>query len=462
MSLSQLYSKHTQTPLASITPINNSASNRRYYRLRGEGGETLIGTEGSEKRENEAFVYLANHFSSKGLNVPRVLCAADDGLSYLQEDLGDDSLFKHLGNEDCEELLAESLRRLARLQFEGGKDLDYSKCYPLPEMDRRSVMWDLNYFKYCFLKPFGGEFDESLLEDEFERFADVLLSEKAGPRAFMYRDFQSRNIIIRDGEPWFIDFQGGRRGPVIYDLVSLTYQAKAALDAGLKQRLAEVYYESLCRYSPMSREDFDRALACLALFRCLQTLGAYGFRGRIENKAAFTSSIPYGAANLKGILGSFSYPDSYLIKVLTQLSERLKFPPSGRDDRLTVRVYSFSYKKGLPADYSGNGGGFVFDCRAIHNPGRYDQYKQLTGRDEAVKKFLEDDGEITDFCRNAFALADRSIERYLKRGFTDLMFCFGCTGGQHRSVYAAEAMASHIAENFRDVEVVLIHRELEK
>lgn len=444
---------------ATVAAINNSASNRKYYRMSDEAGKTVIGVIGTLEAENKAFVELARHFRKKGLNVPEVYAVSKDQLRYLQEDLGDLQLFSLL-NKDCGQLLEKTVSYLPEIQIHGAEDLDFSICFPKAEFDKRTIFWDLNYFKYDFLKPSGLEFDENKLEDDFEKFAESLASSDL-PVGFMYRDFQSRNVMVRDGQPWFIDFQGGRKGPVCYDLASFVFQAKAGFDNTTRQKLVDCYFNALQNEIPVNRNVFDEVFPNFVLFRCLQTLGAYGFRGMVERKANFISSIPAGLKNLKDILDTYSYPHiPYLCSCLENLSRRFKIPPMGKKGFLTIRVYSFSYKNGIPTDYSGNGGGFVFDCRAIHNPGKYPQYRNSTGRDTDVKQFLERDGEILDFLSHIYALADRSVKRYIERGFSDLMFSFGCTGGQHRSVYGAEALAKHLREKFPQTKVVLIHREL--
>ena len=317
-------------------------------------------------------------------------------------------------------------------------------------------MWDLNYFKYCFLKATGLEFQENLLEDDFERMADTLL--QIEPQVFMYRDFQSRNIMIREGKPYFIDFQGGRKGPFYYDVASFLWQAKANYPDSLRQELLDEYLDALRPYHTMDKEQFLTTLRHFVLFRTLQVLGAYGFRGYFEKKAHFIQSVPYAIENLRQLLET-DFPEyPYLCLMLRKLTELPQFASIRNRRKLTVRVMSFSYKKGIPEDPSGNGGGYVFDCRAVHNPGKYEQYKQLTGRDKPVIDFLEQDGEILQFLEHVDALADAHVQRFLERGFTNLSICFGCTGGQHRSVYSAEHVAHHLNEKF-GVRIHLIHCE---
>lgn len=334
--------------------------------------------------------------------------------------------------------------------------MDFGYCYPLAEFNRRSILWDLNYFKYCFLKTTGLEFQENLLEDDFEHMADALL--QIQPQVFMYRDFQSRNVMLREGKPYFIDFQGGRKGPFYYDVASFLWQAKANYPDSLRQELIDEYLDALQPYHAIGKEQFLATLRHFVLFRTLQVLGAYGFRGYFEKKAHFIQSVPYAIENLRQLLET-DFPEyPYLCLVLRKLTELPQFASVRNRRKLTVRVMSFSYKKGIPEDPSGNGGGYVFDCRAVHNPGKYEQYKQLTGRDKPVIDFLEQDGEILRFLEHVDALVDAHVQRFLERGFTNLSICFGCTGGQHRSVYSAEHVARHLNEKF-GVRIQLIHRE---
>lgn len=460
--LAQLYQSYTGEAPTSIEPLPGAGSNRKYFRLKGK--ESLIGVYGTSTEENRAFIYMARHFSQKGLPVPRILAEAPDQSAYLQDDLGDISLFQLIkqgresGNFSDEEtnILKRTIRLLPQIQFEGSKDMDFSYCYPLATFNRRSVLWDLNYFKYCFLKATGLEFQENLLEDDFERMADTLL--QIEPQVFMYRDFQSRNVMIREGKPYFIDFQGGRKGPFYYDVASFLWQAKANYPDSLRQELLNEYLDALRPYHTIDKEQFLTTLRHFVLFRTLQVLGAYGFRGYFEKKAHFIQSVPYAIENLRQLLET-DFPEyPYLCLTLRKLTELPQFASIRNRRKLTVRVMSFSYKKGIPEDPSGNGGGYVFDCRAVHNPGKYEQYKQLTGRDKPVIDFLEQDGEILQFLEHVDALADAHVQRFLERGFTNLSICFGCTGGQHRSVYSAEHVAHHLNEKF-GVHIHLIHRE---
>ena len=460
--LYELYKKYTGCDAVEITELPSSGSNRRYFRLSGE--PTLIGVVGTSVAENEAFIYMAKHFKEKNLPVPKVFIVSDDRIAYLQEDLGDTILYNVIEkgrltsvfSDEEKRLLVKTIRKLPDLQFAGADGMDFRHCYPSPGFDARSIMWDLNYFKYCFLKATGLDFLEGKLEDDFQRLTDVLL--RSSSATFMYRDFQSRNVMIKDGEPWFIDFQGGRKGPVYYDVASFLWQAKANFPNSLRQELLKEYIDALRKYIPVNEDYFYSQLHHFVLFRTLQVLGAYGFRGYFEKKPHFMQSVPFAIANLRELL-KVPYPEyPYLSKVLTDLVNMKQFTDDLQKRTLTVRVMSFAYKKGIPNDPSGNGGGYVFDCRAVNNPGKYDRYKPFTGLDQPVIKFLEDDGEIFPFLEHAYELVDAHVKRFMERGFTNMMVCFGCTGGQHRSVYSAQKMAQHINEKF-NVKVELVHRE---
>ena len=462
--LNNLYQSYTGSKPQQTMAMPGSGSNRRYFRLKGE--KSMIGVYGECVEENEAFIAMAGHFSHRGIPVPHIYAISDDRKYYLQEDLGDDALFDLIKNGRESQrfssqeiaLLRKTIQMLPVIQFRGAEGMDFDICYPKVEFNRRSILWDLNYFKYCFLKTCGLDFREDLLEDDFEKMADVLLREDTFS-TFMYRDFQSRNIMIRNGEPYFIDFQGGRRGPVYYDVASFLWQAKANLPHELRMQLVADYVVSLQQFVPhITLEGFHKSLRHFVLFRTLQVLGAYGFRGYFEKKAHFIQSVPYAIKNLRQLLAQNYDEYPYMISMLRELAHlpslQLQEPTSG----LTVTVMSFSFKKGIPDDKSGNGGGYVFDCRSTHNPGKYEQYKRLTGLDATVIEFLENDGEITSFLSHVYPIVDAHTQRFIERGFTSLMVCFGCTGGQHRSVYSAQHVAEHIHSRF-GVKVHLIHRE---
>ncbi len=470
-----------------VQTLAKAGSNRQYVRLTSNTGESLIGVIGTDARENRTFIYLSRHFSTCGLPVPQILATTADETRYLQTDLGCRSLYDALSNGRTtsghynaheKKLIEKTLRLLAHFQVCGAKDLDTTQLLPPVYFDEQAVMFDFNYFKYCFLRTTDLAFDELELEKDFQRFAADLNNCKEGDteQTFLYRDFQARNVMICGAEekPYFIDFQGGRIGPLQYDVVAFLWQASAQYPEALREEMVEAYMDELGKLRNFDKQSFRERLHLFVLFRTLQVLGAYGLRGYFERKQYFLDSIPHALANLRHKLQNgvcASYP--YLEETLQRLCDKLlpptedavatkdtidKLTEADKPSPLIVRVFSFSYKHGIPEDPTGNGGGYVFDCRAPHNPGRYEPYKKLTGRDAAVIKFLEDDGEILTFLNHVYALADAHVSRYIERGFTSLMFCFGCTGGQHRSVYSAQHTAEYISRKY-GVEVRLCHRE---
>ena len=468
-----LYERHFNTSPAHVEEMPKAGSNRQYYRLTHADGSSVVGVVGTSRDENHAFIYLARHFQHRRLPVPEVIAVSDDELRYLQQDLGPTSLFDALkggreagGHYDGheKELLRRTIAWLPRLQFEGAEGLDFTVCYPQPQMDEMNVMFDLNYFKYCFLKATGVVFNEDKLENDFEKLTHDLLAVPS--ETFMYRDFQSRNVmLVGDADKpaecklAFIDFQGGRRGPYYYDVASFVWQSRAKYPDDLKKDLVNAYMCKLKEYVPdLDEKKFHENLRLFVLFRTLQVLGAYGFRGYFEKKPDFMkNSIVPAVANLRKLVLNKPFKQyPYLTHIIDELVNLKDFV--SEDKGLTVRVMSFAYKKGIPHDASGNGGGFVFDCRALNNPGKYDKYKAFTGLDQNVIDFLKKESTIDKWLEHVYALVDESVERYKKRNFTDLMVCFGCTGGQHRSVYAAEHLAEHIHDKF-NVRVELSHRE---
>lgn len=500
--LIELYTEWAGAEPAGVEKLPVQGSNRAYYRLTDADGMSVVGCVGTSRDENHAFIYLARHFAKRRIPVPKLLAVSGDELRYLQEDLGKLSLFDAIRggreaggryNQREKRLLVSAIRELPNIQLRGARGLDWSNCYPQPEFDIDSVLFDLNYFKYCFLKPTELDFHELKLEANFRLFAKDLTSEPMD--SFLYRDFQARNIMLdANDHPYFIDFQGGRKGPFYYDLASFLWQASAKYSFKLRRELVYEYYDALKNYTEVpSVRHFVNRLSLFVLFRTLQVLGAYGFRGYFERKKHFLDSIPPAIQNLRDVLkmGEKVFPYPYMLEMLRRLTELPRFaqleqPAVNRADGfritaqniyrahpqdgpatyskydgkgpLVVRVYSFSYRKGIPEDPSGNGGGYVFDCRSTHNPGRYEPYKKLTGLDEPVIRFLEDDGEILQFLESVYRLADHHVKRYIQRGFTSLMFSFGCTGGQHRSVYSAQHLAEHLHNKF-GVEVIVNHRE---
>ena len=454
-----------------IKPIAESGSARKYYRIVTDGG-SLIGAYNANVEENEAFFYLTEHFGKIGLNVPKLLAINDERNCYLQSDHGDETLFQHIQrtlttgvyDDPTVALLRQVLEQLPRFQVEGHQGLDYSKVYPMPCFDKPAVMDDLDYFKYYFVKPHAEiVFNETRLKAEFNRFADFI--GQASSDYFMYRDFQSRNIMIDQGKPYFIDYQGGRRGPLQYDVVSLLYQVKAQMPQELRDELLEHYKKALSAYLDPVSVDFDKYYPYFVYLRLLQVLGAYGFRGLIQKKAHFIESIPYALNELKVWNEKYpliDYPE--LQGIITQLST-LNYPLtlnaklSTLNSHLTVTVNSFSFKKGYPLDFSGNGGGFVFDCRALPNPGREPQFKTKTGRDWEVAEYLIEKPQTHVFLDHVKAIVGQSIDNYLERHFNNLMISFGCTGGQHRSVYFAQTVAEWIKATYPTVNVKINHIE---
>lgn len=466
--LQQLFHQYTGREAETCQQLTAAGSPRRYYRLTASGS-SLIGAIGTSSQENGAFIAIARQMRKQGLPAPEIHAISNDRMRYLQEDLGDTSLFSILMeaqkrgeyNDTDIELLRSVMRLLPDVQWKTAEGFDFSNCHPSPELNHRGIQWDLHYFKYCFLKATGLEFDEERLEDDFDHLADIILQDKG--ECFMYRDFQSRNVMVRDDKPWFIDFQGGRRGPIEYDLASFLWQARAGFSPSLRRELISEYIHSAQRYRSFDNEEsFYQRLQYFVLFRTLQVLGAYGFRGYYERKAHFVQSIPMAIDNLRNLLAENNFADMpYLSAMLREMTTLPLFAPHVEDTVLTVRITSFSYKKGIPEDPSGNGGGFVFDCRAIHNPGRYDEYKPLTGYDEPVITFLDKEDAMQEFLTHVYGIVDYSVEKYLARGFKNLMINFGCTGGQHRSVYSAEHLATHLSEKY-GVRIILEHREQKK
>ena len=463
-NLKNLYIKTFGCEPQSVVKLTGDGSNRVYYRM--NGSLSVMGAVGTSVEENRAFIALSKAFQACGVAAPKVLAVSDDALCYLQEDLGDTTLYASMTsaresgvfNTEEIELLRRVVAELPKIQFGVPQYFDFSLCYPVSDFNERAVMWDLNYFKYCFLKGVGIEFNENRLEDEFVELTNMLLSDN--DNVFLYRDFQSRNVMLKDGCPFFIDFQGGRRGPIYYDIASFVGQARAKYSAEAVDAMIDAYLEALACYKSVERTHFLKMLQLFRIFRLLQNLGTYGYRGLFERKKAFVESIPAALKQLLQLLNEWGSGFSYIRALIEKIATLPMFLPV-ESKELTVDVVSFSYKRGIPDDTSGNGGGFVFDCRAIHNPGRYEPYKKLTGMDEPVIKFLETESEIAKFLENAYELVGNMVDSYKKRGFTHVQVCCGCTGGQHRSVYSAEHIARFVADKF-GVKVVVTHKMLDK
>ncbi len=469
--LKRLFEQHFHSPAERVEPLQGQlgGSGRTIVRLAG-AGQSAIGILHSVREENAAFLAFSRHFRRHGLPVPEIYGEDLDHGAYLEEDLGSTTLFEFLGAHRAGEAVAPEavaayrkvLAWLPRFQVMAGRDLDDSVCFPRASFDRQSIAWDLNYFKYYFLRLAGIAFHEQALEDDFERLTGLLL---AAPREFfLYRDFQSRNVMLRAGEPWFLDYQGGRRGALQYDLASLLFDGKADLPPALRQELLDGYLDGLADHIDFDRAAFLEHFYPFVYVRILQALGAYGFRGFYERKPHFLASVPYALRNLRWLRENARLPVALpaLLDALDRLEDAesvraLAAPAAG----LTVRIFSFSFHKGFPADESGNGGGFVFDARSLPNPGREAEFRQLTGRDAPVRAYLDRQPSVHEFFAHARALVEASAANYRERGFSSLMVSFGCTGGQHRSVYLAERLAAHLRAA-KSVEVELRHVQLEQ
>ena len=443
----------------SITRLPQAGGDRIYYRLTNiDYNLSAIGVIGPDIKENLTFLNLSKCLKDAGIPVPDVFATSNNGRCYLLEDLGDTNLLDLIRkgeNTEIEEICIKTLARLQTLPKE-----IWSNEVQFPRFGSRQTAWDLNYFKYEFLKPSGIVFDEELLERDFDSIKNTVEEWPEELSGFMYRDFQSRNIMIKDGKPRFIDYQGAREGPAIYDAISFLWQAKANFTPDRKETLMRIYAREFSRIRGVSEDKILLGVPFMTLLRLLQVLGAYGFRGLVEKRSHFIESIPAALSNLRQIVeegAADGLPELKRISLI--LASDRRFRQEQANTGLTVKVYSFSYKKGYPDDFTGNGGGFMFDCRSMHNPGRYPQYIHLTGRDQPVVDFLEDHGEVFTFLKGAWIMTDAAIDRYISRGFSSLQIGFGCTGGQHRSVYCAEATARHIAQKFPKANVRLIHRE---
>jgi aminoglycoside/choline kinase family phosphotransferase len=466
--LSDLFSSWAGESIVKIEALPAHGSSREYYRITGKL-KRAIGTYNEDRAENVAFLSFSKHFAKKALPVPQIFAEDLDRHIYLEEDLGDETLFSYLSAIRQKEGFSDKILRvyervvktLPDFQIKGGKGLDYKVCYPRNSFDRQSMLWDLNYFKYYFLKLAKIPFDEQKLEDDFEKFTDFLLS--AERNFFLYRDFQSRNIMLIDSKPYFIDYQGGRKGALHYDIASLLYDAKADIPHEVRLNLLDAYLSALENYMPIDHQSFMAHYYGYVYIRIMQALGAYGFRGFYERKTHFLKSVPYAIRNLEILLQTVQLPVALpsLGDALSRLVRSTYLRQLGEVELpLRARIQSFSYKRGIPWDEQGHGGGFVFDCRALPNPGRYPTFENLTGNDQPVIDFLDKENEVEKFLRNIYKLLDQSVTNYQKRNFTDLMIAFGCTGGQHRSVYCANRLCGYLKNKY-NIEVEVRHRELE-
>ena len=469
--LNRLFEQHFQVPAEDVRPLQGDlgASGRAIVRLRG-GGRSAIGIVYPVREENVAFLEFSKHFRRRGLPVPEIYAEDLSQSAYLEEDLGDTTLFEFLSRNRAGDTIApqaiEAYRRvvavLPRFQIEAGRDLNYKVCYPRASFDRQSIAWDLNYFKYYFLRLAGVSFNEQVLENDFSRLTKFLLG--ANHDYFLYRDFQSRNIMLRDGQPFFLDYQGGRKGALQYDIASLLYDGKADLPPEFRQELLDYYLDCLKGFIPIERAAFMEHYYAYVYVRIMQALGAYGFRGFYERKAHFLRSVPYALKNLRWLAHNVTLPIALpaLMNAFESMLGSAKLmslaSPAGT---LTVRIFSFSFHHQMPTDESGNGGGFVFDARSLPNPGREERFRMLTGKDADVIDYLNHQESVHQFLAKVLSLVDASVSQYQSRGFNNLMVSFGCTGGQHRSVYLAEQLGKHL-RGCDGVEVVVRHLELEK
>jgi aminoglycoside/choline kinase family phosphotransferase len=481
--LEKLFERHFHSPAKQVLPLQGQlgASGRRIIRLTSDQ-ISAVGVLYDMREENVAFLEFSRHFRRHDLPVPEIYAEDLDQGAYLEEDLGDTTLFDFLSENrpgaDIAPPVVDAYRQalavLPRFQVEAGRDLNYKVCYPRAAFDRQSITWDLNYFKYYFLRLAGIPFNEQALEDDFAHLTEFLLG--AEQDYFLYRDFQSRNIMLRDGAPFFVDYQGGRKGALQYDPASILFDAKADLPPELRQQLLDYYLDQLAEFIPFDRSVFMRHYYAYVYVRVMQALGAYGFRGFYERKPLFLQSVPYALKNVRWLLHNVELPvalpslmEAFLgmlasekLQALTSDIERPATENSVPAPTLVVQIFSFSFHRGgALKDESGNGGGFVFDGRSLPNPGREERFKALTGKDAPVIAYLSQQESVGRFFANAASLVDASVTEYQRRGFKNLMVSFGCTGGQHRSVYLAEQLAKHLRGK-NGIEVVLRHRELEK
>src|SRR5438034_4006925 len=468
--LKKLFEQHFHAPPDRIVPLQGElgGSGRKIIRLANKKSRA-VGILYGVREENAAFLEFSKHFRRHGLPVPEIYAEDLNHGAYLEEDLGDTTLFQFLSanrtGENIAPAVIEAYRKvvavLPRFQIEAGRGLNYDVCYPRDSFDRQSIAWDLNYFKYYFLRLAGVPFNEQALENDFVRLTKFLLT--ADHDYFLYRDFQSRNIMLQDGQPFFIDYQGGRKGALQYDIASLLYDAKADLPPELRQQLLDHYLDKLAGFIELKREAFMRHYYAYVYIRIMQALGAYGFRGFYERKAHFLQSVPYALNNLRWLLHNVQLPIEapMLMNAFKSMlaSEKLESLAS-ETENLAVRIFSFSFHQGMPKDEAGHGGGFVFDGRGLPNPGREDRFKNLTGRDTPVIDYLNQQESVHQFLAGVMSLVDATVSNYQRRGFKSLMVTFGCTGGQHRSVYLAEQLARRLRER-AGLEVVVRHRELE-
>lgn len=466
--ITALFKSFSKEAITNIEKLPQSGGDRVYYRVF-TTGQNFIATYSTNLRETETFLYFTDTFKNAGAPVPEIYAVKADKTLYIQEDFGNASLLNVLEmeglNDSTKDLYKKTLRSLAQLQINGDKDLDYTQCITGKEFGKQAILSDLLYFKYYFLDTLKIPYDKEKLGNDLDELSEYL--NRADHKYFMFRDFQSRNVMVQK-DVFFIDYQGGMKGALQYDVASLLWQAKAGLTDEWKNELLE-YYISCAEKELNQKIDRERFLSQYngyVLIRLLQVLGAYGFRGLFERKAHFLTSIPLALRNLKWFLQNkkigISVPEfERMLNLIVGDEVILKFEPvkATQDSPLTVRIKSFSFlKTGYPKNVADNGGGFVFDCRGILNPGRIDEHKQETGRDKPVQNYLTEKTRMDEFLAGVFSVVDISVEDYIKRDFEHLEINFGCTGGQHRSVYAADATARHLRNKF-SVKTEVIHLE---
>ncbi len=471
--LLHLAEDYYQSPCERIEKIPQSGSVRLYFRLHFANHPTIMGVYNEDVAENTAFFVYTRFFEAHQINVPQLLSIHESQQYYLLNDLGDETLYSFLlkhrnGTEFTPEITAyykQVIQQLPLIQLSAKQNLDFSVAYPRAAFDRQSIQWDLNYFKYYFVKLSRITFDEQKLENDFQTLMDELL--RCDNNFFLYRDFQSRNIMIHQDKVYFIDYQGGRKGSYFYDIASLLFDGKADIPFDTREELLDFYFSEIQKYITIDKQNFRRQFYSFALIRIMQAMGAYGYRGYFEKKSHFLQSIPFAMTNIRYLLSNNRLPEniSYLKNILQQLTEvdwtyfTGGTAPAKDDQRLHILVQSFSFKKGIPQDPSENGGGFVFDCRCLPNPGREPQYRNFSGKDQSVKDYLEKYDEVDKFKQQVNHIIDMAVDNYRERKFNHLMISFGCTGGQHRSAYFAEAAAAHLRQKYPDVLVNLRHRD---
>jgi len=464
-ALRELFRARFGADADTLVPVRADGSSRKIYRL-SNPKTAVIGVLNDDAKENRAFIEFSKHFLRNGIPVPEFYAENADATAYLEEDLGDTTLFQFLGKRrtpagfppEVVSAYHDVVRWLPKMQITAGATIDDKWCYPRKSFDKQSMLWDLNYFKYYFLTLGGIPFHEERLEEDFQVYADYLLA--AERKFFLCRDFQSRNVMLKDGKPYFIDYQGGRRGALQYDIASLLYDAKADVPFDLRDELLDLYIAEASKLTPIDKAEFKKFFPGFVLIRIMQAMGAYGLRGFHEKKPLFLQSIPYAIRNIEHVLATSGLPVE--VPELTAVFKRLVGSSALRTFgsaklKLTVRIQSFSYKHGMPKDSGSHGGGYVLDCRCLPNPGRQIEFKTQSGLDAPVIAFLSKEDSVDRWARSAFSLIDQAVEDYGRRNFSDLSVAFGCTGGQHRSVYLAERLAKHLRD--QGVSVVVSHRE---